>query len=75
MAEALAEMAFYGLPADTYDTYLDRLAKVTVDDVRRVVRERFPLDNMVTVVLGEAKAIRAELDKLGAVTVVPLSAH
>lgn len=75
MADALAEIAFYGLPADTYDTYLDRLSKVTVEDVRRVARERFPLENMVTVVLGEAKAIRPELDKLGTVTVVPLAAH
>jgi zinc protease len=75
MAEALAEIAFYGLPADTYDTYLDRLAKVTVEDVRRVARERFPLQNMVTVVLGEAKSVREQVDKLGPVTVVPLAAH
>jgi zinc protease len=75
MAEALSEIAFYGLPADTYDTYLDKLSKVTVEDVRRVAREHFPAESMVTVVLGEAKAIRAELDKLGPVTVAPLSEH
>ncbi len=75
MSEALAEIAFYGLPADYYDTYLDKIDKVTLQDVRRVARERFPEESLITVVLGEAKAIRADLEKLGPVTTIPLAAN
>ncbi|MGH9870199.1 MAG: M16 family metallopeptidase [Candidatus Polarisedimenticolia bacterium] len=75
LADALAEIAFYGLPTDYYDTYLDKIDRVTLDDVRRVARERFPIDTLITVVLGEGKAVRAQLEPLGPVTAAPLAGH
>ena len=74
LADVLGEIAFYGLPRDYYDTWLDRIAAVTVDDVKRVAA-KFPLDDSILLVLGQASAIRKELETLGPVTSVPLSEH
>ncbi|HKY31122.1 MAG TPA: pitrilysin family protein [Candidatus Polarisedimenticolia bacterium] len=75
MADALAEIAFYGLPADYYDTYLQRVEAVSVADVKRIAAERFPVDEMMVVVLGEAERIRKDLETLGPVATAPLSAR
>ena len=74
MADVLGEIAFYGLPRDYYDTWLDKIAAVTVGDVKRVA-SRFPLDDSVLLVLGAADTIRKDLDSLGTVSVAPLSQH
>ncbi len=71
LAGAMAEIAFYGLPRDYYDTFLDRIASVTLEDVARVAK-RFPQENLQIVVLGEAKAVRASLATLGPVKDAPL---
>jgi zinc protease len=71
LAEALADIAFYGLPRDYYDTYLDRLGAVTAADVRRV-SSRFPYDDMVILVLGQASAVGQDLEALGPVGLLPL---
>lgn len=72
LADALGDIAFYGLPRDYYDTYLDRIAGVTAADVRRVL-PRFPFDRALIVVLGQAGAVRKDLETLGPVKVVPLA--
>jgi zinc protease len=71
MADAMADIAFYGLPRDYYDTYLERLEDVTQADVRRV-SARFPHDDMVILVLGQATEVGNELETLGPVTALPL---
>jgi len=75
LADALGELAFHNLPLDYYDNYLDRLASLTVEDVKRVAAERFPADRLNIVVLGEAKAVRKDIETLGAVTPAPLTEH
>jgi predicted Zn-dependent peptidase len=74
MAGALGEIAFYGLPRDYYDTWLDKIAAVTVDDVKRVLG-RFPAEGRAILVLGRAEAVRKGLETLGPVTAAPLSEH
>ncbi|HZI95487.1 MAG TPA: pitrilysin family protein [Patescibacteria group bacterium] len=74
MADVLGEIAFYGLSKDYYDTWLDRIAAVTVDDVKRVTA-KFPAEGSILLVLGKAEEIRKDVETLGPVTVVPLSAH
>ncbi len=75
LADALSEIAFYNLPLDYYDNYLDRLASLTLEDVKRVAAARFPAEKLDIVVLGEAGAVRKDLDTLGTVTPVPLTEH
>ncbi len=73
LAEALTDIAFYDLPADYYDRYLDRIMAVTLEDVARVA-QRLPFEKLQIVVLGEAKAVRSDLASLGSVKDVPLEA-
>jgi len=73
LADALADIAFYQLPADYYDGYLDKIMAVTREDVARVA-QRLPFEKLQIVVLGEAKAIRSDLASLGSVKDVPLEA-
>lgn len=73
LADALADIAFYDLPADYYDTYLDRIMAVTVEDIARAV-QRLPYEKIQIVVLGEAKAVRSDLATLGSIKDVPLEA-
>jgi predicted Zn-dependent peptidase len=74
MADAMAEIAFYHLPGDYYDTYLDRIDAVTVDDIKRVA-SRFPSDRLVILVLGKAEEVKKDLESLGPVTVLPLDSR
>ncbi len=74
MADAMAEIAFYHLPGDYYDTYLDRIEAVTVDDIKRVA-SRFPSDRLVILVLGKAEEVENDLESLGPVTVLPLDSR
>ncbi len=71
VAEALAEIAFYDLPRDYYDTYLDKIAAVTAADVKRV-SARLPWEKLVILVLGKAAEVGKSLESLGPVTALPL---
>lgn len=75
MAAVLAEMAFFDLPRDYYDTYLDRIAAVGVDDVKRVATAKFPFEHLSIVVLGQAAAVKKDLETLGPVASAPLTAR
>jgi zinc protease len=71
LANALADIAFYDLPADYYDVYLDRIMAVTLEDIARVA-QRLPFEKLQIVVLGEAKVVRSDVATLGSVKDVPL---
>ena len=49
---SLAMMAFYDLPQDYLDTYVDNIRKVDGSDVRDALKRRIGVDNMVTVIVG-----------------------
>ncbi len=72
LADAMGEIAFYDLPEDYYNNYLDWIDAVTLDDVRRVAALRFPSDQAVILVLGRASEILKDLETLGPVTVEAL---
>lgn len=59
----------YGLPADYWDTYPAKIMAVTADDVQRVARQYVNPQTQQVVVVGDAKKIKAVLDKFGAVQV------
>jgi zinc protease len=60
---------YYGLPADYYDNYSDRIAKVDADAVQRVARKHIDLDHLQIVVVGDASQVRKGLAKYGIVEV------
>lgn len=75
IAGAMAEIAFYRLPSDYYDTYLTRIASVTRQEANQAIAKHFPLERLNIVVLGRAAEIRKELGTVGPVTEVPLAAR
>jgi zinc protease len=61
-----------GYPIDYYDKYPARLAEVTADQVREVMNKYVIPDGFTIVVVAPAKAVKAELEKLGTVEVRPM---
>ncbi len=57
----------YGLPADYWDTYPQKIAAVTTDDVQRVARKYLDLGKLQVVAVGDAKKIADVLKTYGAV--------
>lgn len=55
----------YGLPADYWDTYPNKIMAVTAADVQRVAKSYVPLDNLQLIVVGDASKIRDVVSKFG----------
>ena len=73
-AGTLADLEFYGLGRNYIDGYGAALAAVSADDARRIIEERFPTsDHLTLVVIGKASAIRDGLRKYGPITEMKLS--
>lgn len=48
----LAMIAFYDLPEDYLDTYVENIRKVDRDSIKQVLNSRIDIDNLVTVIVG-----------------------
>jgi predicted Zn-dependent peptidase len=57
----------YNLPDDYWDTYASKIMAVTADDVQRVARQYVNPQTQQVVVVGDAKKIKAVLEKFGQV--------
>ena len=57
----------YGLPADYWDTYTDKVMAVTAADVMRVAKQYVPYDNVQIIAVGDGAKIRDALKKFGPV--------
>jgi zinc protease len=75
VAARIGELLVYGLPDDFFSTYRDRIRAVTPEDVLDAGRTVLRPDEMVILVVGDAKEVRSPLEALdlGAVEVVPPS--
>jgi zinc protease len=58
IASALANLVIYGLSADYYDTYRQRVTRVTTDDVLEAARQHLHPEQLQTVIVGDAGAIK-----------------
>lgn len=72
-ADQLATLAVYGLPANFFDDYVQRIEAVTAADVQRVAREYVRPGRSVVVVVGDREAIEPGIRTLdiGPVEVKP----
>ncbi|NCX93569.1 MAG: insulinase family protein [Gammaproteobacteria bacterium] len=52
VADALVKMAFYHLPLDYLDTYIDHVRAVTQDQVKQVMNSLIDPNSLVTVIVG-----------------------
>jgi zinc protease len=57
----------YGLPADYWDTYPEKIAAVTAADVLRVAQKYIPVDDIVIVAVGDGTKIRSALAAFGTI--------
>jgi zinc protease len=67
----LATQKIYGLPADYWDTYPQRVEAVTPADIQRVARKYYDTGRLQIVAVGDAKELNKVLAKYG--TVEPAS--
>ena len=72
MAGSLAQIWTYGLPADFYATYADRIRAVTAADVASAAAKYIQPDKFAVVVIGDRKSIEAGIKalNLGPITAV-----
>jgi zinc protease len=68
-AERVQAIDLYGLPADYFKTYARRVGDVSAATVEALAKKYLVSDQMAIVVVGEAKEIKAPLEKLGTVKV------
>jgi hypothetical protein len=64
--------ALNGLPDDYWQTYRDRVRKVSAADVSGAVERHVAPDQLSIVAVGNASGFAKSLESLGSVTVIPL---
>jgi zinc protease len=52
IASIVKDQIFYNLPMDDFDTYVDRIGKITKDDVQRVANKYLDTNNLVITIAG-----------------------
>ncbi len=57
LASQLAQLEYYGLDEREIDDFYSKIDAMTLEDAQRVIRQYFPLDNLVFVVIGKAAEI------------------
>lgn len=57
MAGLIAELEFYGLDQNEINGYYAKIDSMTLDDARRVIKDHYPLENLVFVLIGKAEEI------------------
>jgi zinc protease len=68
-ATRVQDIDLYGLPEDFYKTYAKRMDTVTAQQAQELARKYFDVENISVVAVGEAKDVKASLEKLGKVIV------
>lgn len=71
-ANALAQAYLYGLPADYYTTFGDRIRAVTAADVKRVADRYIQPDKFAVVIVGDRTVVEPGIKalELGPITVI-----
>lgn len=68
VARKVYDRIFYGLPDDYYASYLSAIEKVTAEDVAAFARANVHPDDLVVLVVGDAKLIEEPLKAFGEVS-------
>jgi predicted Zn-dependent peptidase len=65
IAGKLAEMVVFDLPANYFNTYIDRVLGVTASDIARTGRSAIDTEKLVIVVVGDRASIEKDVTALG----------
>jgi zinc protease len=63
LARLLTELEFYGLGEDDVNGYYAKVDSMTMADAQRIIKQFFPLDNLVFVLIGKASEIETVAKK------------
>ncbi|MFY9611020.1 MAG: pitrilysin family protein [Blastocatellia bacterium] len=63
LAELLVQLEFYGLDASDVNSYTTKIDSMTMADAQRVIKQYFPLENLVFVLIGKAGEIESVAKK------------
>lgn len=63
LAALIAQLEFYGLNESDINSYYAKIDSMTMADAQRVIKQYFPLDNLVFVLIGKADEIQAMAKK------------
>lgn len=63
LASLIARLEFYGLDGAEVNSYYAKIDAMTLTDARRVIKEHYPLDNLVFVLIGKASEIEPVVKK------------
>jgi predicted Zn-dependent peptidase len=69
LLQNIVQQRIYDLPADYWDTYPQKVAAVTAEDIQRVAQKYIDLDHLQVVAVGDATKARDVLAKYGKVAV------
>ncbi|HEY3137224.1 MAG TPA: pitrilysin family protein [Blastocatellia bacterium] len=58
LASLLTQLEFYGLDEGEVNNYYSKIDSMTIADAQRVIKQYFPLDNLVFVLIGKASEIQ-----------------
>jgi zinc protease len=72
LAGRLTDIELYGFSKNHLETYIQKLREVTLDDVQRVARKYFLLDDLLMVLVTPAQETSAQVQSYGPVNVVEL---
>ncbi len=64
IAGAMQNIVLYNLPDNYYETYLQNVAKVTLDDVQKASKKYLDSSKMAVAIVGDLKVIREGLEKM-----------
>ena len=65
IASQLVPLVLYGLPADFFDRYVERVGQVTQADVQRVAQRYIDPSKVAVVIVGDRRSIEAPVRALG----------
>lgn len=68
-AQRVQDIDLYGLPGDFYKTYAKRMEAVTPAKIQELAQQYLSTKDAAIVVVGEAKDVKPELEKIGKVFV------
>ncbi|HKC87341.1 MAG TPA: insulinase family protein, partial [Blastocatellia bacterium] len=63
LAAQIAQLEFFGLDEREINDFNAKIDAMTLDDARRVIKQYFPLDNLVFVLIGKANEIESVAKK------------
>ncbi len=69
LAKRLETLATYGLPDDYFNRYLERLTRVTREELLEVARRHLQPERIAVVAVGPAETLEPQLESLGPVKV------